>query len=332
MPAQTIPFDEFKVIDAHCDALLAVIGKSQIPGDTGRRDFLKDNSLGHVDLPKLLRGRVVCQFMALFAEDEDVPAANSYTHSLIDAFEEICERASGKLFKILSRADLGKCAPGKKVGALLSIEGAEALNGKLEALDDFFSRGVRALGITWNRRNPFGRGLKAEGDDGLTDLGKQLVEKMEDLGMIVDCSHLPDKAFWEVADEAKKPFIASHSNAREVCDHPRNLTDAMIRAVAESGGAVGAVFVPSFISAAPTKSYLEHLCDHIDRIVGSGGMECAAIGSDFDGYRGVEGHALADSSEFYALGEALLKRGYSPADLQKIFYSNWARVIEEILS
>lgn len=321
----------FPVIDAHCDALLAVIGKSQIPGDTGRRDFLARNEISHIDLPKLLEGRVRCQFMALFAEDADLPQVKAYTHGLIDEFEVICARAEGLMFAVRTASDLDKALPGVSVGGLLSIEGAEALEGSLDSVDEFYGRGVRAIGITWNRRNAFGRGVRAEGEDGLTPLGRELVEKMESMGMIVDCSHLSDKAFDDLAQVARRPFIASHSNARSLNDHPRNLEDRQIRRIAEGGGAIGAVFVPNFVSMKPEKSFLEHLIDHIDHIVNVGGLDSAALGSDFDGYRGVEGHVLADASEFPILAQALSRRGYAAGQIEKIFSKNWERVIREIL-
>lgn len=321
----------YPVIDAHCDALLAVIGKSQIPGDQGKRDFLVRNKISHIDLPKLLEGKVVCQFMALFAEDEDIPRVNEYTHGLIDEFNGICARSGGAIFPLLKAADLDKAIPGKGVAGLLSIEGAEALEGSLDAADEFYARGVRAIGITWNRRNAFGRGVKAEGEDGLTALGFALVEKMEAMKMIVDASHLSDKAFEHLADAARRPFIASHSNARSVNDHPRNLTDGQIKRIAEGGGAIGAVFVPNFVALKPTKSYLEHFIDHIDHFVRKGGMDCVALGSDFDGYRGIEGHVLADASEFPLLAQALENRGYAEAQIEKIFSKNWDRVIRELL-
>lgn len=332
-PAAGIPAGEFdfSIIDAHCDALLAVIGKSQIPGDAGKRDLLLRNAISHIDVPKLLEGSVRCQFFALFAEDEDVPRAREYTHGLIDQFEAVCARSNGALFPILKASDLAAVQPGKSVGGLLSIEGAEALEGSLDAVDEFYARGVRAIGITWNRRNPFGRGVRAEGEDGLTKLGFQLVEKMESMGMIVDVSHLSDPAFDDVAAAAKMPFIASHSNARALNDHPRNLTDAQIRRIADSGGAVGAVFVPNFVALKPSKSYLEHLVDHVDHLVKVGGIECAALGSDFDGYRGIEGHVLADASEYPRLIEALRGRGYSELSLEKILSKNWRRVFDAIL-
>lgn len=322
---------EFPVIDAHCDALLAVIGKSQIPGDVGKRDFLVRNEKSHIDLPKLLEGKVRCQFLALFAEDEDLSKAFDYTHMVIDEFEAICARSGGNIIPLLRGADLDKSIPGKNVTALLSIEGGEALEGRLDAVDEFYARGVRALGITWNRRNPFGRGVKADGEDGLTQLGKQLVEMLEDRHMIVDASHLSDAAFADLLDAAGKPFIASHSNARSVNDHPRNLTDSQIKAIADRGGAVGAVFVPTFVAQKPVKSYLEHLIDHVDRIVKAGGIECAAIGSDFDGYRGIEGHVIKDASEFQIIPKALAERGYTNTEIEKIMSGNWERVIREIL-
>ncbi|HWR10982.1 MAG TPA: membrane dipeptidase [Rectinemataceae bacterium] len=321
----------FPVIDAHCDALLAVIGKSQIPGDTGRRDFLIRNEMSHIDLPKLLAGGVRCQFMALFAEDEDLPQVKEYTHGLIDEFETICAKSEGGMFAVKDASDLDKAQPGKSVGGLLSIEGAEALEGHLDSVDEFYGRGVRAIGITWNRRNAFGRGVRAEGEDGLTPLGRELVEKMESMGMIVDCSHLSDAAFDDLAQVAKRPFIASHSNARSLNSHPRNLEDRQIRRIAEGGGAVGVVFVPNFVSMKPEKTFLEHLVDHIDHIVRVGGMEAAALGSDFDGYRGIEGHVLVDASEFPLLARALARRGYAPGQIEKIFSKNWERVIREIL-
>ncbi|HWP68510.1 MAG TPA: membrane dipeptidase, partial [Rectinemataceae bacterium] len=202
----------------------------------------------------------------------------------------------------------------------------------LASVDEFHARGVRAIGITWNRRNPFGRGLKAEGDDGLTALGLELVDKMERMRMIVDASHLPDQAFDDLARVAKKPFIASHSNARAVNNHPRNLTDEQIRTIAKKGGAIGAVFVPTFVTFKPERTYLDHAIDHIDHIVQVGGIETAAIGSDFDGYRGIEGHVLADASEFPLLSRALAHRGYSTGEIEKIMWRNWERVISAILS
>lgn len=326
----------YRVVDAHCDALLAVIGRSDIPGDSGRRDFLVRNRLGHVDLPKLLEGGVVCQFMALFTEDDAIFEAKAFTHRLIDEFEAICARSAGQFFPLLNAKDLNRAKAGECVAGLLSIEGAEALEGNLDSLDEFHARGVRAMGITWNRRNAFGCGVRpTEGGSlshmGLAPLGFELVEKLESMRMIVDASHLSDTAFEDLARTARRPFIASHSNARTVCNHVRNLTDAQIRRIAENGGVVGVVFVPPFVAARPERSYLDHLLDHIDHIIKVGGLDCVALGSDFDGYKGIEGHVLADASEFPLLAVALESRGYRSSEMEKIFSGNWERLIREIL-
>jgi membrane dipeptidase len=323
-------------VDAHCDALLAVIGRSGIPGDEGRRDFLMRNRLGHVDLPKLIEGGVVCQFMALFTEDDELSAAKAFTHRLIDEFEAICARSGGRFFPLLNAKDLHRAKAGDCVAGLLSIEGAEALEGSLDSVDEFHARGVRAMGITWNRRNAFGCGVRPSASDagshaGLSPLGFSLVEKLESMQMIVDASHLSDEAFEDLSKVARRPFIASHSNARSVCDHVRNLTDDQIRRIAQGGGAVGVVFVPPFVAARPERSYLDHLLDHIDHIVKVGGLDCVALGSDFDGYRGIEGHVLADASEFSLLACALESRGYGSHEIEKIFSGNWERLIREIL-
>jgi len=318
------------IIDAHCDALLAVVGKSQIHGDLGRRNFLIRNEKSHIDLPKLLEGGVICQFMALFTGNDDLPEAYAYTSNMIDELDAIVDASGGAFFPILKGSDLDKAIPGQKVGALLSIEGAEALEGRLDALDEFYERGVRALGVSWSRRNPFARGVSVEGTDGLTDLGVELVAKMEAKPMIVDVSHLSDQAFDDLALVSKRPFIASHSNSRALNNHPRNLTDAQIRRIADSGGAIGVVFVPNFVALPPTKPYLDHLLDHIDAIVKAGGIDSVAIGSDFDGYRGVEGHVIADTSEFHFVVEALQRQGYDSTSVDKILWKNWDRVIREI--
>ncbi|TXT42026.1 MAG: membrane dipeptidase, partial [Spirochaetes bacterium] len=265
----------FSVIDAHCDSLMGALEGNNLADSVPE---------GHLDVPRLLKGGMTCQFMALFVSDEHLEDVRARTHRMIDAFYSLCEAAQGRFFPVLSGEDLEKAHRGVSIGGLLSIEGAEALEGSLEALDEFYARGVRALGITWNRRNPFARGWRAEGTDGFTPLGFSLVEKMEALGMIVDASHLSDHGFEDLANAAQRPFVASHSNAREICPAPRNLTDAQIRRIADSGGVIGTVFVPAFVTSSPEnppKPLFELLFDHIDHIVRVGGMDSVGFGSDF---------------------------------------------------
>lgn len=336
----------YQVIDGHCDTLMAAIGRSLDPAEAGTpRDLLARSVTGHSDLPRMLEGGLRCQIMALFVDDADLPRAGEVTHEMIDEFEKLCSRSGGALFPVRRGADLDKARPGRSMGALLSIEGAEALGGSLDALNDFHARGVRALGITWNRRNPFARGLKGEGAGGLTALGLELVRRLESLGMIIDVSHLSDQAFDDLARAARGPFVASHSNARAVHDAPRNLTDAQIRAIAAAGGVVGCVFVPGFVGSAepggstggaePGHRYLGRFCDHVMHVARVGGIECAGLGSDFDGYRvgyeGDSGTVLGDAAEYPLLAEALAARGLDDSELEAVMGGNWERLIRRVL-
>jgi membrane dipeptidase len=322
---------EYSVIDAHCDTLLSVIGANGIAGTEGRLDFFKRNEKSNIDLPKLLEGGVRCQFFALFIEDSELHQAKKQAVRLLDEFDALCEGSQGRLFPLHTASELDRAVRGSSVAGLLSIEGAEALEGNLDNLEYFYTRGVRAIGLTWNKRNPFGRGVRAEGADGLSPLGLELVEAMETLGMIVDASHLSDKAFDDLAAISKRPFIASHSNARKLTPHPRNLKDEQIRRIADGGGVVGAVCVPDFVTTDPPSGCFEAFLDHIDHMVRVGGVDVVGIGSDFDGYTDKGSHVLADASEFPLLAQGLEKRGYGEVAVSKILSGNWERLIREIL-
>lgn len=325
--------DSFSIIDAHCDTLLEIAGIGyESEYATPPRDFFKNNDSAHLDLPKLLAGNVRCQIMALFCDDAHLDSVYEHTLELIDIFEKLSVHSKGRFFPVLSAMDMDRAIPGDTVGAILSLEGAEALGPNAEHLLEFYARGIRAVGLTWNRRNAFARGVRGEGEGGLTEAGHRLVEKLEAMHIIIDASHLSDEAFWDLVRQARRPFIASHSNARAVYDHPRNLTDQQIKAVADSGGAVGVVFVPNFISDESEISYIDRLIDHIDHIVTVGGIACAALGSDFDGFKDEpQRRVLADASQYPKLLEMLMRRGYSPSDVEKIASGNWERVIRDIL-
>lgn len=324
-------YEDFYVIDAHCDTLMALTGRSMHKEEKTRRDFFTDNPGTHIDLPKLIRGRVACQVMAIFLEDEQLPHATEEAMAMIDALDEVLEQGEPDFFLARSGVDIHRAIAEKRVSALLSIEGAEALGNSLESLDEFYQRGVRAIGLTWNRRNAFGCGLQAEGNDGLSPLGKALVEKMQDMPIIVDVAHLGEEGFWDVAEIAQSPFIASHANARAVADHPRNLSDKQIRAIADHGGAIGCVFVPAFVTVDQNDCSLEALMLHVDHIVSVGGIESCAMGSDFDGFKPIEAHVIEDAGQFPLIYEALRKRGYSHSEAQKILGGNWLRVFDDVL-
>jgi membrane dipeptidase len=322
---------DFYVIDAHCDTLMSFMGRSINKDEKADRDFFTDNPDGQIDLPKLFRGHVACQIMAIFLEDEQLPRATEEAMAMIDAFDRVLTHGAAGFSQAKSGADVHRAIAEKSVSALLSIEGAEALGNSLDSLEEFYRRGVRVIGLTWNRRNAFGRGLKAEGNDGLSPLGKELVEKMQGMHMLVDVAHLSEEGFWEVAEIARAPFIASHANARAVADHPRNLSDRQIRAIADHGGAIGCVFVPYFVTADRNDCSLDALLLHVDHIVDVGGIESCAMGSDFDGFKPIEAHVIENAGQFHLIYEALRERGYSHTEAQKILGANWLRIFDEVL-
>jgi len=326
--------DDFYVIDGHCDTLMRCTRRGMnASGSDDAWDFFSENERAHIDLPKLKKGHVACQFMAIFLEDDQILDGPEHANRMIDAFQNLLEdpRAKDRFLFAKNATDIKKAIEKKQVSAFLSIEGAEALGSSLDTLDAMHQRGVRALGLTWNRTNAFGRGQKGQGTDGLTPLGKKLVEKMADMRMIIDVSHLSEEGFWEVSDIHRGPFIASHANARSIVDHQRNLSDEQIRAIADHGGAIGCVFVPYFVSKDPQECNLDALLKHVDHIIRKGGIDTCALGSDFDGFSSTQNSVIENASEYPLIYHALRKRGYNRYDTQKILGANMLRVISEVL-
>ena len=161
---------------------------------------------------------------------------------------------------------------------------------------------------------------------GLTHFGRDLVRSMNELGMIVDISHISDQGFWDVIDVTNAPIIGSHNACRALCEHPRNLTDDQIRAVADNGGVIGVTYVPSFVDADPAKQTLERLLDHFDHIVQVAGTDCIGLGSDFDG----GGDVLKDATVVPQITEGLLARGWQEDDLRKLLGLNHLRVFRQV--
>ncbi|HUW41344.1 MAG TPA: dipeptidase [Rectinemataceae bacterium] len=319
------------IVDGHSDALLPLAGKSLLPGETELRDFFRRNDRGHVDLPRLLEGGVGCQVMAVFCDDEAVSGgAARATLDLLDLLSSLYDASKGRFVPVLRAADVAAARAAGAVGSLAAIEGGESIEGDLALLRGFYRLGVRLMTLTHNRRNALGRGVRTEGSDGLSEFGRSCVREMERLGMIVDASHLSDAAFDDLAAAAERPFVASHSNARAVHPDLRNLDDARIEAVARSGGVVGLTFVPYFV-APKGEANLERFCGHIDRVVEVGGIDCAALGSDFDGFAPGADFVLADCSRYEDLIGALRARGYSGEAIAKIMGGNWLRVFGEVL-
>jgi membrane dipeptidase len=322
------------VIDGHCDTLDDLVGLSFTHPKSAPRDFL-ERGWGHIDLPRLVEGGVTCQFMAMFVDDEYMADPAGHTWRLLEALESVYART--KAFRpALSASDIERAKAEGWTASLMTIEGGEAIGDSLDALRAFYDRGVRLMGLTWNRRNALGRGAgtgdpKVDGSGGLTDFGRKVVAEMEKLGMIVDASHLSDEAFEDLLAVARRPIVASHSNSRELCAHRRNLTDGMAERIAATGGLVACTFAGIFVDKVPSQVSLERFLDHVDRLVSVAGADHVGIGTDFDGFSDRLGLVLPDVSHMGEITSGLAARGYSEADIRAIMGGNWLRVVREVV-
>ncbi len=326
MTMKTSDVDGMIFFDGHCDALAPFTAPEAV---NEPRDLLERGDEGHVDYPRLKEGGFGCQTLAVFVEDGKLARAAEYTHECFDRLESYAAREP--LFRrALTASDVERAKADGAVSFLMSIEGGEAIRGSVDELRAFHARGVRMLGLTWNRRNELARGVRAPGTDGLTDAGRKVVKEMEKLGMIVDVSHLSDAALDDVLAIAERPLVATHSNARAVFADDRNLDDARIEAIAKTGGLVGLTFVPPFLSADPNADMMEALLDHVDRVVAVAGVDHAGFGSDFDGYDWKVNAPIKNAAEYPLIARALSDRGYSREDVAKIMGGNWLRVLRAV--
>lgn len=217
-------------------------------------------------------------------------------------------------------------AEGKKV-ALLAIEGSRALGRKIERVEEFYNKGVRMMTLTWNGKTHVADGCMLENPCGLTHFGKQVVCKMEEVGMLIDVSHLAEKGFWDVVKSTHKPFIATHSNSKAVCNHPRNLTDKQFQVFVDRKGLVGINYYSLFTNGT-LQGDIKEILPHIDHFLELGGENVIAMGSDFDGAK-MPNHmkGIGDVGYLYQV----LVRRYGKAAADKFFFENAQRFMCENL-
>lgn len=316
------------LIDLHCDtAFLMSIAKEPVE--------LRKNELC-VDLLKLKDAGSMAQFFASFIHmkmfdgdfDKAYEAALGMLHmtkSQIVKNEE-CIALARNYEELMNNHNNGL------MSGILTVEEGGIINGRMERLEELYREGVRLITLTWNFENCFGFPNSDSPEvmnQGLKTFGIEAVERMNELGMIVDVSHLSDGGFWDVMKYSKKPAVASHSNSRRECGHRRNLTDEMICALAEKGGISGINFYPAFLSEAGTAN-VDDIVRHIVHMYHVGGEEFVAIGTDFDGFEGaVDGlEHMGKMPQFY---EALRKRKFTESQIEKFCYKNAMRVIKDVL-
>lgn len=317
-----------KAIDLHCDTLMKI----------AKSGNLDENEKSHVSLEGLKEGGVALQCFADFVPTGMFPklirrgATDLLFNTMYRKYQKMMAYHSDTLFPVLTRADLDKAGVGGRIGVLLTIEDGGVLGDKLENVKKYYDKGVRLVTLTWNHPNAIGYPNSYDPEimnKGLTGFGRDVVREMERLGMVVDVSHVSDGVFWDVAEMAEKPFMASHSNSRSVCGHKRNMTDDMIRKLAEKGGVMGLNLGPEFVGAVEGMTRMEDLVAQILHIRNVGGVEVLALGSDFDGIHGALD--VAGPQDWPRLEAALAEAGLSDDELEKMWYTNAERVLRAVL-
>ena len=284
-----------------------------------------------MDIDKLKKANSIAQFFALFVELDKLQDPLKHCLLMVDKFYEQLEKNSSDIALATNYQDFMDNMNKGVISAFLTIEEGGVLKGKIQQLRNFYKLGVRLLTLTWNFPNELGFPNIDEEyrNKGLTSFGFEVISEMNSLGMIIDVSHLSDGGFYDVAKYSKKPFVASHSNSRSISNHPRNLTDDMIRILASSGGIMGINFEKHFLGNNGL-SRVEDMVAHIAHIRNVGGINCISIGSDFDGISN-QGLEIKNIGEIEKLSNALIKNNFSPEEIDKIFYKNALRVIKDVL-
>jgi membrane dipeptidase len=319
------------VVDAHVDTIQDAMGVDFYKtGKRTPRSLGERSTQGHVDIPRLLEGGVDVQIFAISAEPEYKPdRCTKRILQVLDHFYHELRENSQTLSLITRYSEIEEVVESGKVGAILSIEGGEAIEGDLAVLRVFYQLGVRAMTLTWSERNQIADGVwESRTQGGLTRLGVEVVKEMNRLGMIVDVSHLSETGFYDVMNICESPLIASHSNSRTICNHERNLTDEQMKIIASKGGVIGVCFAPPFVDK--NEATLSRVLDHIDYMKNVIGVDHIGIGSDFDGIPDTP-KGLEDVTKLPELTKGLIKRGYTSDKIEKILGGNFLRVFHQIL-
>ncbi|MGN0708308.1 MAG: dipeptidase [Faecalibacterium sp.] len=333
-----------KVWDLHCDTL----SELRYAERDGAPKSFEHNDL-QIDLAKLEQGDYMLQCFAVFVNLADkYPGADPLVTALeeIDQFKRIMDAYPDRIAPVYTAADIRKNAAEGKISGMLTIEDAGCCKGSLGVLRRMYELGVRMMTLTWNHENELACPNVVPGDGvnvvwpcrpntqtGLKTRGYEFLSEMERLHIIADVSHLSDKGFWDIVEHSTRPFAASHSNCRALAPHCRNLTDEMIRAMAERGCLVGLNYCTQFLDDQPRpelcRSTTALMAKHAAHFKQVGGIDLIALGSDFDG---IGGRLEMDNcSKLPMLEDALRKAGFTEDEVEKIFFRNAQRFFEENL-
>lgn len=319
-------------IDLHCDTILALVDHKELK--------LKDAPL-QINIDKLEEGNSLLQCFAMFIHLKTTSEPFKKCIEMIDRYYQELALNEDKIAPVFQYSDIEKNCSSGKISSLLTIEEGGVTEGNLSYLRILHRLGVRMICLNWNFVNGVGHPnftLSEHPDfhsfnvtEGLTPYGLSMIEEMNRLGIIIDVSHLSDKGFYDCIQHSKKPIVASHSNARGVCYHSRNLSDEMILLLAKNGGVMGMNFCAAFLDEDEEEGKKTIACviRHMQYIKDLAGVDVIAIGTDFDGIDpNIE---LKDASMMPQLFAAMRQNGFTEEEIEKIAYKNFLRVLKRNL-
>lgn len=313
------------ICDCHCDTLTELYNKNA---------SLYENEQ-HFDIKRQIALGGGLQFCAIYVPTEvfRYQGGLRYTLCLLDKYNQEIKKLHENgidVLQVRTAEDAGNVLK-HKAATLLAIEEGGAIDGSLEALRCLYELGVRAMTLTWSNRNDIADGINEEATgSGLTLFGKQVVAEMNRLGMLVDVSHISTAGFWSVIETSTKPIIATHSNAKSLCSHPRNLNDEQIKALAQNGGLAGITFAGQFLEEDWHNACIESVYKHIDYMLNLiGNDDHIGFGSDFDGISHPP-YNIQGVQDYKPLIEYLSKY-YSDETINKITYQNVINLLQKVL-
>jgi membrane dipeptidase len=346
----TIPF-----FDGHNDTLLKLL---ETPGTDRAAPFVDGMAGAHIDLPSARAANMAGGFFAMFPPPlkgnlastvgsaansdgklpPDLAWSDAMTSTVGMAALLLQLQARKALDVCRSAAEVDAAMAESRLAAIFHIEGAEAIDTQFSSLDVLYAAGLRSIGITWSRANAFGTGVpfvhNADPDigPGLSELGKELVRRCNQMGVMIDLSHLNAAGFRDVAAISQHPLVATHSNVHAICPHARNLTDWQLAAIRDSGGMVGLNFATGFLrpdGVFRADTDIEIMLRHLDALVEALGEDGVALGSDFDG--AMVPAPIKDVAGVPVLLQAMLDHGYGDTLVRKIAMGNWIEMIRRVM-
>jgi membrane dipeptidase len=353
-------YREAIVVDVHNDMPSKMIDDGYNADVRHTPGFAKDQ--GETDLPRLMESGLTAVFLSAWVDPEKYTFTTpdqSWRHVQVylDTIHAFVNRHPDRLVQATTASQVRAAKSQGKVAILIGVEGGHAIENSIDNLRELYRRGVRYMTLTWNNGTPWSgaaAGLNGTRSGGLTDHGRAIVREMNRLGMLVDISHVSDSTFFDAVATSTAPVIASHSSARALNGHRRNMSDDQLRAVARNGGVVNVNFYSAFIdpaflakadsieknlppAAQPValqalpRPRLSILLDHFDHIAKVAGVDHVGLGSDFDGVSGLLPAGMDDVTRLPLIAQGLLDRGYSATDVKKILGGNMMRVMEQVL-